>query len=187
MYCISSEYRVGFSKEGKINLQEVWNFCLNRVCWAPFLTTFLQNAFCCCIYPSFVWDKLLWVYHRGSSLKKSLPDHDKRLGVPRITELGVCGFLGQNLFMVPMYALIQKHPSALYFRSTGFKTLFALKINFHISTHIEFCCLPYECEQMVCRKETPPVCSEFQFSESIICLALVRSQLGMIMMNDQTG
>lgn len=93
------------------------------------------------------------------------------------SKLGVCGFLGQNLSMVPERALIQKHHTALYFRSTGFKTLSGLKINFHISTHIEVCCLPSECGQMVCRKETPPICSEFQFSESIICLALVRSQL----------
>lgn len=93
------------------------------------------------------------------------------------TELGVCDFPGQNLFMVPEYVLIQKHHSVFYFRSTAFKTLFALKINFHISTHIQVCCHPSECGQMVCRKETPPICSEFQFGESIICLALVRSQL----------
>lgn len=93
------------------------------------------------------------------------------------SELGVCGFLGQNLSLVPEYALVQEHHTDLYFGRTGFKTLFALKVNFHVSTHIEVCCLPSECGQMVCRKETPPICSEFQFGESIICLALVRSQL----------
>lgn len=189
MYCVSVSVQGRFLKEKENFFKGREKFNCRKFeisAWIESVALlFLQHKhfynveICCCISPSFVWDKLLCVHHRVSSLKKPLTDCDKRFGVPRLTKLWAqCLWLpGTELFVVPNYALIQKHLSALYFRSTDFKNFFALKIKFHISIHIELCCLPCEYGQMVCRKETPPICSEFQFSESIICLALVRSQL----------